>query len=65
MVNKFRAKFRKAREEISRWDGLQSHLVSQFRNASSIVDRLQVTFEPSFSVDNLISPLVYFMLHQF
>ncbi|XP_028758670.1 uncharacterized protein At5g43822-like isoform X2 [Neltuma alba] len=42
MVNKFQAKFRKAREEISRWDELQSLLVSQFRNASSIIDRLQV-----------------------
>ncbi|KAF7801347.1 PPR superfamily protein [Senna tora] len=42
MVNKFQAKFRKAREDISRWDELQSHLVSQFRNASSIIDRLQV-----------------------
>ncbi|KAK4270664.1 hypothetical protein QN277_019442 [Acacia crassicarpa] len=42
MVNKFQAKFRKAKEEISRWDELQSHLVSHFRNASSIIDRLQV-----------------------
>ncbi|XP_054802924.1 uncharacterized protein At5g43822 isoform X2 [Prosopis cineraria] len=42
MVNKFQAKYKKAREEISRWDELQSHLVSQFRNASSIIDRLQV-----------------------
>ncbi|KAG4399968.1 hypothetical protein GLYMA_08G337600v4 [Glycine max] len=42
IVKKFQSKFRKVREEMSRWDELQSCLISQFRNASHIVDRLQV-----------------------
>jgi len=41
-VKKFQSKFRKVREEINRWDELQSCLISQFRNASHIVDRFQV-----------------------
>lgn len=42
IVKKFQSKFRKVREDINRWDELQSCLISQFRNASHIVDRLQV-----------------------
>ncbi|CAJ1960230.1 unnamed protein product [Sphenostylis stenocarpa] len=42
IVKKFQSKFRKVREEINRWDELQSYLISQFRNASHIVDRLQL-----------------------
>ena len=42
IVKKFQSKFRKVREAMSRWDKLQSCLISQFRNAFHIVDRLQV-----------------------
>ncbi|KAK7313848.1 hypothetical protein VNO77_39050 [Canavalia gladiata] len=42
IVKKFQSKFRKVREEINHWDELQSSLISQFRNASHIFDRLQV-----------------------
>lgn len=42
MVKKFQSKFNKVREEMNQWDELQSRLISQFRNASHIVDRLQV-----------------------
>ncbi|KAI3424027.1 uncharacterized protein J3R85_010679 [Psidium guajava] len=41
-VRKFQQKFRKVREEMGRWGELQVRLVSQLRNASSIMDRLQV-----------------------
>ncbi|TKY68520.1 enhancer of mRNA-decapping protein 4 [Spatholobus suberectus] len=42
IVKKFQSKFRKVREEMSQWDELQSCLISQFRNACHILDRLQV-----------------------
>ncbi|KAL2335221.1 hypothetical protein Fmac_016434 [Flemingia macrophylla] len=42
IVKKFQNKFRKVREEMKQWDELQSCLISQFRNASHIVERLQV-----------------------
>ncbi|GMN52536.1 hypothetical protein TIFTF001_021683 [Ficus carica] len=42
MIKKFQQRFRKVQEEMNRWDELQSLLVSQFRNASSIIERLQV-----------------------
>ncbi|XP_004506410.1 uncharacterized protein At5g43822 [Cicer arietinum] len=42
MVKKYQSKFRQVREEMNRWDELQSRLISQFRNASHILDRLQV-----------------------
>ncbi|RVW50917.1 Uncharacterized protein CK203_071330 [Vitis vinifera] len=41
MVKKYQQKFRKVRDETKRWDELQSRLLSQFRNASSIIERLQ------------------------
>lgn len=41
-VRKFQQKFKKVREEMGRWGELQVRLVSQVRNASSIMDRLQV-----------------------
>ncbi|KAI6688493.1 hypothetical protein NL676_025321 [Syzygium grande] len=41
-VRKFQQKFKRVREEMDRWGELQVRLVSQFRNASSIMDRLQV-----------------------
>ncbi|XAR62551.1 hypothetical protein NMG60_11017351 [Bertholletia excelsa] len=42
LVKKYQQKFRKVKEEMRQWDELQSRLLSQFRNASSIIDRLQV-----------------------
>uniref|UniRef100_A0A7C9EIQ7 Uncharacterized protein n=1 Tax=Opuntia streptacantha TaxID=393608 RepID=A0A7C9EIQ7_OPUST len=42
VVKKYQQKFRKVKEEMHRWEELQSRLISQFSNASSIVQRLQV-----------------------
>ncbi|KAM1248566.1 hypothetical protein ACFX2I_044566 [Malus domestica] len=42
MVKKYQQRFRKVRDEMDSWAVLQSRLISQFRNASSIVQRLQV-----------------------
>ncbi|KAG2698103.1 hypothetical protein I3843_07G134100 [Carya illinoinensis] len=47
MVKKYQQKFRKVRDEMNRWDELQCRLISQFRNASSIIERLQVLQDPS------------------
>ncbi|XP_050217403.1 uncharacterized protein At5g43822 [Mercurialis annua] len=41
-VKKYQQRFRKIKEELERWDNVQSTFVSQFRNASSIINRLQV-----------------------
>ncbi|XP_010266218.1 PREDICTED: uncharacterized protein At5g43822 [Nelumbo nucifera] len=46
MVKKHQQKFRKVKDDMSRWDQLQSQLLAQFRNASSIIERLQVLQEP-------------------
>lgn len=43
MVKKYQQRFRKVRDEMDCWDELQARLVSQFRNASSIIQRLQVS----------------------
>ncbi|KAK9028186.1 hypothetical protein V6N11_067997 [Hibiscus sabdariffa] len=42
MIKKYQQKFKKAKGEMSKWDDLQSHFISQFRNASSIIARLQI-----------------------
>jgi len=42
MVKKYQQEFRKVKEEMSQWDELQSKLLSQFRNAASIIERLQL-----------------------
>ncbi|XP_058098612.1 uncharacterized protein At5g43822-like isoform X3 [Magnolia sinica] len=42
LVKKYQQKYRRVREEMSRWDELQSRFLSQFRNASSIIQRLPV-----------------------
>jgi hypothetical protein len=43
LVKKYQQKFKKVRDEMNRWDDLQSRLLSQFKNVSSIIERLQVT----------------------
>lgn len=42
VVKKYQHKFRKVKEEIQRWEELQSRLISQFSNASSIIHRVEV-----------------------
>ncbi|KAI5671087.1 hypothetical protein M9H77_11451 [Catharanthus roseus] len=42
MVRKYQQKFRKVKEEMSKWEELQSQLLSQFTGASAIIQRLQV-----------------------
>uniref|UniRef100_A0A2P2LKG2 Uncharacterized protein MANES_13G069100 n=1 Tax=Rhizophora mucronata TaxID=61149 RepID=A0A2P2LKG2_RHIMU len=42
LVKEYQKKFRKVREEMDQWDLLQSQLLSQFRNAVSIIERLQL-----------------------
>ncbi|CAI9116515.1 OLC1v1017685C7 [Oldenlandia corymbosa var. corymbosa] len=42
IIKKYQQKFRKAKEEMGRWDELQSRLLSQFSSASAIIQRLQV-----------------------
>ncbi|KAG8381350.1 hypothetical protein BUALT_Bualt06G0113200 [Buddleja alternifolia] len=42
IIRKYQQKFRKIKDEMSRWDELQLRLISQFSNASSIIQRLQV-----------------------
>ncbi|KAI3465460.1 hypothetical protein Pfo_022123 [Paulownia fortunei] len=42
IVKKYQQKFRKIKDEMCRWEELQSRLISQFSNASSIIQRLQV-----------------------
>ncbi|VVA35615.1 PREDICTED: At5g43822 [Prunus dulcis] len=45
MVKKYQQRFRKVRDEMDRWSSLQSRLISQFRNASSIIQRLQILLD--------------------
>ncbi|XP_077246904.1 pentatricopeptide repeat (PPR) superfamily protein [Tasmannia lanceolata] len=42
LVKKYQQKYRRVRDEMSRWDELQTQLLTQFRNASSIIERLEV-----------------------
>ncbi|GJY30393.1 RNA cyclase family protein [Tanacetum coccineum] len=46
MVKKYQQKFKRVQDDMDRWDDLQSRLVSQFRNASSIIGRLQLLEDP-------------------
>ncbi|XP_031117390.1 uncharacterized protein At5g43822-like [Ipomoea triloba] len=41
-VKKYQQRFRKVEDEIDRWEELHTRLLSQFANASSIIQRLQV-----------------------
>lgn len=43
---RYQRQFRKIKDEMDKWDGLQNRLLSQFRNASSIINRLQVIRNP-------------------
>ncbi|CAI9753341.1 unnamed protein product [Fraxinus pennsylvanica] len=42
VVKNYQQKYRKVKDEMDSWEELQSRLLSQFSNASSIVQRLQV-----------------------
>ncbi|URD93112.1 Pentatricopeptide repeat-containing protein [Musa troglodytarum] len=42
MVRKLQQKYKKAREDMGKWDELQSRLLSLFKSATSIINRLQV-----------------------
>lgn len=42
LVKKYEQKYRKAREEMDKWDALQLRLLKQFRNAAAIIERLEV-----------------------
>lgn len=41
-MRKYQQKFRKVREEMGRWEEIQSRLISEFTSASAIIQRLQV-----------------------
>ncbi|KAJ9545950.1 hypothetical protein OSB04_025657 [Centaurea solstitialis] len=45
-VKKYQQKFKRVKDDMERWDELQARLVSQFRNASSIIGRLQLLQDP-------------------
>lgn len=42
LIKKYQQRFRKVKQHIETWEELQSLLLSQFRNASSIILRLQL-----------------------
>lgn len=41
-MRKYQQKFRKVKEEMGRWEEIQSRLISEFTSASAIIQRLQV-----------------------
>ncbi|CAI9301997.1 unnamed protein product [Lactuca saligna] len=45
-VKKFQQKFKRVKDDMDKWDDLHARLVSQFRNASSIIGRLQLLENP-------------------
>jgi hypothetical protein len=42
LVKKYQQRFRKVRGLMEEWEQLQSRLISQFSNASAIIERLKV-----------------------
>lgn len=42
VIRKWQQKFRKAKEEMNKWEALQVGWVSRFSKASSIIQRLEV-----------------------
>eukprot|EP00249_Psilotum_nudum_P001461 c13925_g1_i1 orf=458-1045(-) len=42
LMRKLSQRYKRAKDETCKWDGLQSHLLSLFSNASAILDRLPV-----------------------
>lgn len=42
---KFQHKYSRVRDELGKWDDLQSRLMSQFSNATSIIERLEILKE--------------------
>ncbi|KAG6510087.1 hypothetical protein ZIOFF_028095 [Zingiber officinale] len=55
VMRKVQQKYKKLREEMGRWDELQSGLLSHFHSASSIIDRLRVSF---FSVLHIVKNFI-------
>ncbi|KAK4489893.1 hypothetical protein RD792_000540, partial [Penstemon davidsonii] len=45
IVKKYQQRFRRIKDEMGRWEELQSRLISQFSNASSIIQRLQLILD--------------------
>ncbi|CAH1414944.1 unnamed protein product [Lactuca virosa] len=45
-VKKFQQKLKRVKDDMDRWEHLHARLVSQFRNASSIIGRLQLLQNP-------------------
>ncbi|CAI9304307.1 unnamed protein product [Lactuca saligna] len=45
-VKKFQQKFKRVKDDMDKWDNLHAQLVSPFRNASSIIGRLQLLESP-------------------
>lgn len=45
-MKKFQQKFKRVKDDMARWDDLHARLVSQFKNASSIIGRLQMLEDP-------------------
>ncbi|KAH9288593.1 hypothetical protein KI387_032710, partial [Taxus chinensis] len=42
LVKKYEQKYKKARDEMDKWDALQFRLLNKFRNAMVIIERLKV-----------------------
>lgn len=57
-MRKYQQKFRKVKEEMSKWEELQSQLLSQFTGASAIIQRLQVFLVVMYTCVGLLLSLV-------
>ncbi|KAF3777821.1 Uncharacterized protein EJ110_NYTH44984 [Nymphaea thermarum] len=47
LMKKYQSKYKRAREEMDRWEQLQSLFLTQFGNASAIIGRLPVLQDPN------------------